>query len=163
MSNQSQQNASDFEGLLGKESSSPEVAALLESFAAPAPRLKQGDVDANVVLKSAGLELVFTDEGHFTHRDDLALGEGALVLTAIMFKSSRVADFNEFTGTLPRGITFADSDQALHTKLGMPEMIHPKQPKEIWTLDGLKLFVTFDQGKGSIKQLTLQAPDSPKA
>jgi hypothetical protein len=147
-----------FVSLVGKASDSSEVQAWLKELKAAPPRLKKGDTTANVVLPKAGMELVFTDEAFMTGRDDLAIGEGALLLTAVFLKSSRVADFADYAGTLPGGIVFGEAPDQVHKRMGLPETVHASLPKEFWTRDGLQIGVTYDREKTGVKQVTLVMP-----
>ena len=144
--------------LIGQPSDSPDVQTWLQELKAPGPKLKEGDTDAYVSLPLLGMDLVFTDEAFQTRRPDLAIGEGALLLSAIMLKSSEVADYADYNGPLPGGIVFGDAPAEVHRKLGPPESVHDRQPKEFWTLSGLQLTVSYDRPKTKVKQVTLEVP-----
>jgi hypothetical protein len=143
--------------LIGMPSDSPEVAAWMGELKAPQPRLKKGDTDANVTLPELGMELVFTDEAFQNKRSDLAIGEGALLLTAIMFKV-RVPDFKDYAGPLPKGLAWSDTLDQVHKKLGNPAKVHPRMPTEFWTFDGAMLTVSYDKPKTTIEEVTLEVP-----
>jgi hypothetical protein len=144
--------------LVGKASDSPEVQGWLKELKAPAPRLKKGDTTANVLSPKLGLEVVFTDEAFLTGRRDLAIGEGALLLTAIMLKSSRVPDFADYAGPLPKGIVFGDTPAQVQKKMGAPPKVHNFLPSESWNVDGLQLIVRYDDAKTGVEQVSLSAP-----
>jgi hypothetical protein len=143
--------------LIGMPSDSPEVATWMGELKAPQPRLKKGDTDANVTLPELGMELVFTDEGFKNEGSELAIGEGALLLTAIMFKFG-VPGFKDYAGPLPRGLAWGDTLDQVHKKLGNPAKVHPRMPTEFWTLDGARLSVGYDKGKTAIKRVILEVP-----
>jgi hypothetical protein len=143
--------------LIEMPSDSPEAAAWMGELKAPEPRLKKGDTDANVTLPELGMELVFTDEAFQNKRSDLAIGEGALLLTAIMFKF-RVPEFKDYAGPLPKGLAWGDTLDQVHKKLGNPAEVHPRMPKEFWTIDGVMLSVRYDKEKTAIKGVTLEVP-----
>jgi hypothetical protein len=149
---------SRFIALIGKASDSPEMKTWLDELKAPPPRLKKGDTSAHVTLPKQGLELVFGDEAFETGRSDLAIGEGALLLTAIMFKSAHVRDFADYSGPLPMGLAFGESPAKVHEKLGLPERVHPVLPTERWAIDGVRLIVTYDKQKSEVRQVSVERP-----
>ena len=143
--------------LFGQASDSAGVAAWLSDLSAPTPKLDSGDVHAWVSVPHLGIDMVFTDEAAFNRRSDLAIGEGALLLASITFRSN-VPDYTDYAGPLPKGILFGDSPDQVHQKLGSPQSVHPRMPKEFWTLNGLKLCVTYDKAKAGAKQVSLELP-----
>jgi hypothetical protein len=142
--------------LIGKPSDSPEVAELLSELSAPKPRLKKGDVTTYVSLPSIGLDLVFQDEANHTKRSDLAIGEGALILISVALRSN-VPQYTDYTGPLPEGLTFGDSQVQVHQKLGTPTKVHGFLPKEFWTIRGCKLCVTYDKQKTKAEDVSVIA------
>ncbi|HLK41599.1 MAG TPA: hypothetical protein VKU41_32850 [Polyangiaceae bacterium] len=144
--------------LIGQASDSADVKAWLAELKATAPHLKEGDVQAWVAARSAGLDLVFTDEAHRSKRNDLAVGEGALILDAIMFMSSQVPDYAEYQGPLPNGVVFGEPPARVHQKLGTPERLHDRMPKEFWTFRGLQLTITYDKPKTKVRSVSLATP-----
>jgi hypothetical protein len=148
-------------GLLGKASDSPEVDTWLKQAGATPPKLKKGDFDAHVVLADDGLELTFTDEAKFNMRNDLAIGEGALLLTAVRFTSASVPDFKPYPGALPYGLAFTNSQSEVHGVIGKAEMSNPRLRIDRWTRDEHWVFAKYNQGLGGLQDLTVQLP--PKA
>jgi hypothetical protein len=147
-----------FAAMIGKASDSPELKTWLAELKASPPRLKKGDTSAYVTLPKLGLELVFGDEAFETGRADLAIGEGALLLTAVMFKSSHVPDFSEYSGPLPMGLAFGQTPAKVHETMGPPERAHPVLPTERWAFEGARLIVTYDKQKTAVRQVSVERP-----
>jgi hypothetical protein len=143
---------------IGMASESVEIQALLKELKAPVPRLKKGDTTANVTLPNLGMDLIFTDEAFFSRRPNLAVGEGALLLTAIMFKSSRVPDYTDYAGALPKDIRFGETPAQVQKKVGGPPKLHDFLPSESWALDGVQLSVRYDDEKTAVEQVSLVKP-----
>jgi hypothetical protein len=147
-----------FAAMIGKASDSPEIKTWLAELKARQPRLKKGDTSAYVELPKLGLDLIFGDEAFETRRPDLAIGEGALLLTAIMFKSSHYPDYSEYSGPLPMGLAFGVPPAKVHATLGPPAWVHPLLPTERWAFDGVSLIVLYDKQKTAVKQVSVERP-----
>ena len=141
--------------LIGKPSDSAEVGAWLQELNAPQPKLRSGDTDASIPLPGLGLELCFSDEASFYRRSDLAIGEGALLLTTVFLKSSKVPNFLDYAGNLPGGLAFGDTRAEVHSKLGSPKDEHDFLPTEFWSMDGLELSIDYDDNKTRAEQVTI--------
>ena len=74
--------------LFGQPSDSAEVASLLQDLNSSKPKLDSGDVKAWLSAPQHAIDMVFTDEATFHRRADLALGEGALLLTSVALRSN---------------------------------------------------------------------------
>lgn len=144
--------------LLKKPSDSLEIQDLLRQGGVKDPKLKKGDVRAWVDLNKLGVALVFVDEAYYTGRDDLAVGEGALILNSITFHSSDNPDFTAFAGDLPLGVKFSQSQSDLLAKLGEPEWSNPRLRKDRWLVDGTRYLVKYADELDRIQTLSIEAP-----
>jgi hypothetical protein len=145
-------------GLLGKSSDSPEVAAWLSQAGAKPPKLPKGDTDAYVVLKDRGLELMFTDEAKHQMRNDIAIGEGALILSNVRFNSAAVPEFKPYAGPLPYGLAFPNSQADVQRVLGKPEQSNPRLRMDRWTREPHRAFAKYKEGLGELESFNVQLP-----
>ena len=145
--------------LLGKSSDSPEIQDMLRQAGAKDPKLKKGDVRAWVDLNDLGLALVFADEAFFTREENLAIGEGALILTSITIHSGDDPDFAAFAGVLPLGVEFSQSQRDLLARLGKPEWSNSFLLKDRWLVDGTRFLVQYADDLDRILTFSIQVPD----
>lgn len=155
-------NSTQLIDLIGKPSDAPEVVAWLSKAGGKPPKLKKGDTNANVVLSKLGLELAFDDEAMLFSRKDLAIGEGALILTAVFFDLTKDPKHAAFADPLPFGIAATSSQADMHKLLGKPEESDPDLNLERWTHDGKWVFANYEDGWASMWKLTVQMVDPPK-
>ncbi len=145
--------------LLGLSSEHPDVQAFLKSIQATPPNLPDGDIDVNTSAPAKGLTLVFTDESAHTNNDDLALGEGELLLTNITFLTSRSKGFDTYAGALPFGARFDMTRAELRALLGQPEESDDDLCLDRWTVDGIWFFATYADDFSELKDCAVQLPD----
>jgi hypothetical protein len=145
---------------LGKSSSTPEVSGILRQLDATIPlRLKKGDTKVNVPSPKLGIELVFADEAFFLKRRDMAIGEGELLLTAVMFNAEGLGKWKAYAGVLPFALRFSNLPPEVYDRLGRPEWSNDLIGNNRWTKDGRWLFVVFAPDKQSIRRVIVQVPD----
>jgi hypothetical protein len=150
----------EFLDALGKPASSPEGQALLRELGVTKPvKLKKGDTKANVPVPKAGVELVFADEAFFFKRKDLAIGEGELLFTSVMFYAEIPGKWKAYPGPLPYGLSFSDPPAKVYEMLGKPEWSNEMIGNNRWSKDGRWLFVVFTPDKQAIQRVIVQIPD----
>jgi hypothetical protein len=142
--------------LVGQPSDAPDVQKLLSDLGAPRPKLKRGETTANVPLPKVGVELVFDDEAYHFKKQDLAVGEGALILSSIMLRSN-VPKFKDYAGSLPEELVFGESAADVHTKIGQPERLHNFLAKEFWTIQGCKVIAVFNEAKTKLEEVVIES------
>jgi hypothetical protein len=145
--------------LVGKPSDSAEVRDLLRLGSATDPKLKKGDVRAWVELNSLGLALVFVDEAFFTKRTDLAIGEGALLLSSVTFHTGSDPAYSPYAGALPFGVRFDQSQGELNAQLGPPERSNPRLRLDRWHINGVWYFAKYAPAADRLLTFSMQMPD----
>lgn len=143
--------------MLGKSSDSPEVVAWLAQVGARPPKLGDGDFNTGLVLADEGLELTFTDEAKHHKRRDLAIGEGALLLTSVRFNSAEIPDFQAYAAALPFGVAFPMSQAQVQGVLGPPEFTNARLRLDRWTRDGWWVFAQYGKTSGTLSNFSVQA------
>lgn len=145
--------------LIGKTAASPEVERALQEFGAKPPKLKKGDVQANVTVPNAGLEFAFVDEAFFYKRKDLAIGEGDLILTTVMFYADDPGKWTGYAKPLPFDLSFSQTIPAVIEHLGPPEVTIERMGIRRWRKQDRWLFVVSKADKHSIRRIAVQIPD----
>jgi hypothetical protein len=143
--------------LLGKHSDSTEVDAFLKSVSAPSPKLPKGDQTTYSEVPESGLQLVFTDESTFTGDNELAIGEGALILSCVFFMGSE-PDYQRYADPLPYGVRFDMDRKELERTLGTPEWSDDELCTARWDKDGLKFSVKYADDFASVENCGVQKP-----
>lgn len=132
-----------FLNLLGKASDDANVQAWLNQLGAKSPKLKKGDTDAYVQVTHLGMEIVFTDEAFHTQNDNLAIGEGALIFTAIILYVASNDTHDIYSEPLPFGIQPQYTAKELKDFLGAPEVSNVRLRQDNWTVDGFKMAAKY--------------------
>ncbi len=144
--------------LLGKPSDDTDVVALLQQGGAKPPKLKRGEVNDWVELKPIGAQLVFADEAYQTSSDSMARGEGALLLSGVLFFPEGYLDYDGFDGVLPLGLVFSQSQAVTRAKLGEPEWKNPALRADRWVVDGVQVRVQYDESLDAIETVSMALP-----
>ncbi len=145
--------------LLGRPSDSPEIQDLLRQAGVKDPKLKKGEVRDWLDLNDMGLALVFTDEAFLTGEKELAIGEGALILTSITFHSGGDPAFSAFAGNLPLGVKFTQSQSDLAAKLGVPERSNPRRRQDRWMIEKVAFYAKYSEKLDRIQVFGIFVPE----
>jgi hypothetical protein len=144
--------------LFGKTTDDPKVQDSLKGAGVNLPlKLEEDDTDVRIDLKNTGITLVFTDEAFFHRRDDLAIGEGTLILTQVilMLQHSRASLYK---GPLPFGLERDDSQEDLRGRFGAPARENPRFLWDEWRLDDLILSATYVKDLKSLSRVGIRLP-----
>ncbi|HJZ59136.1 MAG TPA: hypothetical protein VKE74_29600, partial [Gemmataceae bacterium] len=124
------------------------------------PKLKKGDVRAWLGLNTLGLALVFVDEAFFTQEENLAIGEGALLLCSVrVYSADYDPAYAAYTGPLPLGVQFSMSPSDLAAKFGKPEWANARLQLERWTIDGVWYTAKYNETLDRILTFLMAIPD----
>lgn len=127
-------DAEQFELAMGKPEESPEVSDLLKALGVT-KKLKLGPEGYTVLdLPDHGLVLSFKPVEAKTSR---------LKLTGVQFMAGTDKKFKPYAGTLPRGLSFGDSQKEARAKLGKPTKIMKDFNIDRWEEGGRLLSITY--------------------
>lgn len=147
----------NYRDLLGKYFGEAELSAWLESVGiAGQAEIEGGDQNAFLSNEKAGIECTLSDSAQMESaaRD---YPDGALVLINIRFYGEPTDDFSAYTGPLPDGFDFGESEAELKARWGEPEWRNPKGNRMRWLIDGKINHVTLN-AQGGAKILALGMP-----
>jgi hypothetical protein len=145
------------DSLLAKSVNTTEVKSLLASLGESAPLKINSDVGgAYVSRQQLGVSLFFQDPPRASNPTYHSLPKGILILYYCFFYSEGHEGYKQFTGKLPRGLSFSDSRDQIIQKLGQPNWKREKQGRTIsegWDNDNRSLHVTYFKDRDGIKIL----------
>jgi len=140
-----------FISCVGEPEDSNEVQRLLASVGVTKKlRVPRDDIEARVDLPKLGLSLIFEPEGAKTSR---------LIFTGVQFFSDTEKGYTNFSGTLPGGITFADTQREVHAKLGKPALTKKSLRYDAWKPEGKLLTVEYAKGSGKVAMVSFELPE----
>jgi hypothetical protein len=119
-----------------------------------------------------GAESELIDEKHYLQIQRHGIGfiadfDGRV--STIFLYSEGKRGYSQFTGVLPEGVSFEDSQRSIHERLGQPTAngggevipLYGKASKwDRYALDGYSLHIQYAEGEGSIELVTIMRPDS---
>ncbi len=144
-------DALEFLPAVGKTDATPEVSKLLQKLKATRrPQLKKDELYDYMNFPDQGVILVFRES------DDPKTSE--VVLSSAQFYSSAKAGFKGFSGKLPDGLQFVDTQKDVHKKLGKPKSSKKNLFKDFWERKGYVQTVQYDPKSGQIYMVNFSVP-----
>ena len=146
--------------LFGLPTNDAKVRDLLKDLGVSSPpKLKPDDTSVNVERRDSGLFLAFTDEAFFHQKKGVPVGTSPLILTNVTVYCVATPEFMPYKDTLPFKLLPSDGRDAVHRKLGAPELEIEWDNLDRWTIDGKWVFVQHTDDLKAIGNLSLQLPD----
>lgn len=144
--------------LFGCNTSDEKLRSALEKKGIQANELEVEKDDISVIedLAGEGITLVFTDEAFLYKRDDMAIGEGAPVLSELSLWLQESEDGALYTGPLPLDLQPTDSRAALRRRFGNPSSSDDNPPWDQWPVDGLILTAEYTEDEQSLATVSLE-------
>ncbi len=108
-------------------------------------------------LTGEGITLVFTDEAILHERDDMQIGEGALVLSEInLVLQNSGKGRAAYEGALPYELQRQNSRGDVRAKLGEVDDEDDDPPWDVWEIDDLVLTVEYSDDQSSLKTVSVE-------
>lgn len=144
-------DAKEFVACLGKKDTSPEVVRLLKQLGIQKKlRVPRGDIEARVDLAQHGLSLIF---------EPRESKSSELTFVAAQFFSDAEKGFATFSGTLPKGLRFSDTQATVRKKLGKPADTTKAPRADIWRTASLQTSVEYSGKAGAISMVACELPE----
>lgn len=142
--------------LIGKPADHPSLQAFLAEHAlAQRPKIPRSESGVYLSRHDLGLSLLFEEAGYFARQRGVPPQGDAPVLAAVFLYGEGNDEFSPYAGELPRGIAFSMSRPQLRERLGESALFDEDFNTEAWDLDGLRLFVDYDESRQSVLLIQL--------
>jgi len=105
-----------------------------------------------IMARQCGIELGFADEAWQSGAPAYRWGDGPLVLTQAYFYSG-IDDIAPHMGSLPFGITFADTRDQVREKLKSAEVHRRSYVTDTWDVQGYRLNVVYHEDGQSVDRV----------
>lgn len=126
--------------------------------------LPEGEFHAYVERPTAGLAFVFSDEAMFLGIGDQPIGTGPLHFAGVFYYAESIDGYSQYPQALPCGLLFSDDVESAKKKFGAPELEilddTGKPRSQRWSMDGLRLHITFSRQTGAISVVSFSVPDA---
>src|SRR5262245_13042397 len=143
-------DSEDIIPLLGKRDDDPAVKRLLaDSGVTKKLRLPNDDDEVRVQLHKRGLTLIVEPEGRKT---------SILKFVEAQFYTDAEEGAKTFSGQLPQGLQFSDTQAQVRRKLGKPADSLKEAGWDSWKVDGLDLTVTYRKKDNQIILVQIGMP-----
>jgi hypothetical protein len=136
---------------LRKTADSAEISALFAALGvSQIPKMPKDDIDARVRLPKQGLVLIFKPVDPKSSK---------LGLVSAHFLSDAETGNSNFSGELPRKLSFTDTQAEVHQKLGKPTLSIPPLRRETWKTNAEALSVKYSKDSGQVTFVSVDAPE----
>lgn len=140
--------------LLGHSEKDVKVSKMLTDFGIKTPlkRPKRGEDQVNFETES-GVEFCFVDAESFENFSD-EHAEGELIFSTLFIFPSR---FEGKEIKLPFDLTLNLTREAARKKLGPPEEDEDDSNDDLWSINDIKIFISFDDNQKSITEINFSS------
>jgi hypothetical protein len=148
--------------LLGKPVDSPEVKVFLVNLDATENlEIDPDDGTAYISREELGFSLLFKEAGWIKNPSYASLPKNTLVFVSCFYYAEGHEGYRQFSGELPRGLSFSDSRDDVHKKLGPPSWQRERNGRVIsekWVFGDRSLHVTYSRNTGKIAVIVFGIP-----
>jgi hypothetical protein len=128
-------DSNEFIECIGKPEDAPEVQSMLSTVGVTKKmKIPRDDIEARADLPAHGLSLIFKPEDARSSR---------VTFNAVQFISDAEKGYTSFSGALPRGLLFSDTQAEARKKLGKPHESKPALRRDIWKFEQLRLAIKY--------------------
>jgi len=118
--------------------------------------VEKDDISVVKNVSGKGITLVFSDEAYLHKRDDMAIGEGAPILSEFSLWLQESEDGSVYTGPLPFNLQRDNSRVELRKQFGEPVSSDDDPPWDQWSVDNLVLTVEYNEDEKSLSTVSLE-------
>jgi len=146
--------------LFGRRIDTSEVNSFLLSIGVNEQIQIASDDDSTYVTRPAqGFSLLFKDPTATKNPTYAKMPTDAPVLTRCFFYSEGHEGYRQFAGELPGHLSFQDTHEKIHEKLGQPlqQRTHHKSGRllsERWEIENLAIFITYAKDRDGMVNLS---------
>jgi hypothetical protein len=148
------------DSLMAKSVNTPEIKTFLADLGETKPLTIDPDFGgADVSRPLLGFSLFFRDPARTKSPVCASLPRGILVLAGCFFYSEGHEGYKQFSGKLPRGLSFSDSRDRIIQALGQPNWKREKEGRTIserWDYDKRSLHITYPKDRDGIKIISFE-------
>ena len=151
--------------LLGSDSRNEAVLRMLDECGLHKyrPALKRDDPDALTdwfPVSDLGIEFGFKDEAYLRGLDPSLRRKGGLVFYEVILYGEH-PEMRRFRGTLPFGLSFADSRHEARAKLARLDRPRRSHVRDVWEMPFFRLVVSYAPDDSRITDVIAYVPDAP--